>query len=222
MGKIVLEESEIYKSYANGTNKLNVLTNFTIKVHQGDIITIIGESGCGKSTALNIMSTLDQPDKGNIIIDSLDISRLNDINLSKIRNQKIGFVFQSHYLLPEFTALENAIMPAWIANKDNKKSAVENIFEYLGILKRKNHYPSQLSGGEKARVCLTRAIINEPLILFADEPTGNLDKKNSEKLVSLLQKINSDFNQTIVLTTHNEEVANFGNKKLILENGVLN
>ncbi len=221
MGKIVLEANEIYKSYANGTNKLNVLKNFTIKVHQGDIITIVGESGCGKSTALNIMSTLDQPDKGKVKIDSLDISRLDDTNLSKIRNQKIGFVFQSHYLLPEFTALENAIMPAWIANKDNKKSAVENIFEYLGILKRKNHYPSQLSGGEKARVCLTRAIINEPLILFADEPTGNLDKKNSEKLVSLFQKINSDFNQTIILTTHNKEVADFGNKKLILENGVL-
>ena len=221
MGKIVLEASEIHKSYANGANKLNVLTNFTIKVHQGDVITIIGESGCGKSTALNIMSTLDQPDKGKVKIDSLDISKLNDINLSKIRNQKIGFVFQSHYLLPEFTALENALMPAWIANKDNKKSAVENIFEYLGILKRKNHYPSQLSGGEKARVFLTRAIINEPLILFADEPTGNLDKKNSEKLVSLFQKINSDFNQTIILTTHNKEVADFGNKKLILENGVL-
>ena len=167
------------------------------------------------------MSTLDQPDKGKVKIDSLDVSKLNDINLSKIRNQKIGFVFQSHYLLPEFTALENAIMPAWIANKDDKKSAVENIFEYLGILKRKNHYPSQLSGGEKARVCLTRAIINKPLILFADEPTGNLDKKNSEKLVSLFQKINSDFNQTIILTTHNKEVADFGNKKLTLENGVL-
>ena len=221
MGKIVLEANEIYKSYANGKNKLNVLKNFTIKVHQGDIITIIGESGCGKSTALNIMSTLDQPDKGKVKIDSLDISKLNDINLSKIRNQKIGFVFQSHYLLPEFTAIENALMPSWIANKDDKKSVVEDIFEYLGILKRKNHYPSQLSGGEKARVCLTRAMINEPLILFADEPTGNLDKKNSEKLVSLFQKINSDFNQTIILTTHNKEVADFGNKKLILENGVL-
>ena len=221
MGKIVLEANEIYKSYANGTNKLNVLTNFTIKVHQGDVITIIGESGCGKSTALNIMSTLDQPDKGKVKIDSLDVSKLNDINLSKIRNQKIGFVFQSQYLLPEFTALENALMPAWIANKDDKKGAVENIFEYLGILKRKNHYPSQLSGGEKARVCLTRAIINKPLILFADEPTGNLDKRNSEKLVSLFQKINSDFNQTIILTTHNKEVADFGNKKLVLENGVL-
>ena len=107
------------------------------------------------------------------------------------------------------------------SQKDNKKSAVESIFEYLGIFKRKNHYPSQLSGGEKARVCLTRAIINEPLILFADEPTGNLDKKNSEKLVSLFQKINSDFNQTIILTTHNKEVADFGDKKLTLENGVL-
>ena len=137
MGKIVLEANEIYKSYANGTNKLNVLTNFTIKVHQGDVITIIGESGCGKSTALNIMSTLDQPDKGKVKIDSIDVSKLNDINLSKIRNQKIGFVFQSHYLLPEFTALENALMPAWIAKKDDKKSAVENIFEYLGILKER-------------------------------------------------------------------------------------
>ena len=121
MGKIVLEANEIYKSYANGTNKLNVLANFTMKVHKGDVITIIGESGCGKSTALNIMSTLDQPDKGKVKIDSIDISKLNDINLSKIRNQKIGFVFQSHYLLPEFTALENALMPAWIAKKIIKK-----------------------------------------------------------------------------------------------------
>ena len=222
MGKIILEANDLYKSYANGTSKLNVLRNFTLKVNKGDMITIIGESGCGKSTALNILSTLDQPDKGNVKIDSSDISTLSDINLSKLRNQKIGFIFQSHYLLPEFTALENALMPAWIAKKDNKKNAVENIFEYLGILKRKNHYPSQLSGGEKARVCLTRAIINKPLILFADEPTGNLDKKNSEKLVSLFQKINSDFNQTIILTTHNEQVADFGHKKLKLENGVLN
>ena len=222
MGKIILEANDLYKSYANGTSKLNVLRNFTLKVNKGDMITIIGESGCGKSTALNILSTLDQPDKGNVKIDSSDISTLSDIALSKLRNQKIGFIFQSHYLLPEFTALENALMPAWIAKKDNKKNAVENIFEYLGIIKRKNHYPSQLSGGEKARVCLTRAIINKPLILFADEPTGNLDKKNSEKLVSLFQKINSDFNQTIILTTHNEQVADFGHKKLKLENGVLN
>jgi len=222
LGKIILEANDLYKSYANGTSKLNVLRNFTLKVNKGDMITIIGESGCGKSTALNILSTLDQPDKGNVKIDSSDISTLSDIALSKLRNQKIGFIFQSHYLLPEFTALENALMPAWIAKKDNKKNAVENIFEYLGIIKRKNHYPSQLSGGEKARVCLTRAIINKPLILFADEPTGNLDKKNSEKLVSLFQKINSDFNQTIILTTHNEQVADFGHKKLKLENGVLN
>ena len=223
MEKIVLEAKNICKSYSNGKNKLTVLKNLSLNLREAEIITIMGESGCGKSTVLNILGTLDQYDKGILKIDSIDIKALKDNDLSKLRNEKIGFVFQSHHLLPEFTALENVLMPAWISNDDSNamERAIE-IFKDLGLHNRINHYPNQLSGGEKARVSVIRAIINKPKVLLADEPTGNLDKINSEKLLELLKKINKEYNQAIILTTHNFHVANFGNRILNLENGVLN
>ena len=221
MDKIVLEAKNIFKSYSNGNNKLVVLRNLSLKLKRAEIITITGESGCGKSTILNILGTLDKHEKGVLKIDSIDIKGLNDNKLSKIRNEKIGFVFQSYHLLPEFTAIENVLMPAWIKNDNQSKDRAKTIFKDLGLQNRMDHYPNQLSGGEKARVAVIRAIINRPKVLLADEPTGNLDKINSEKLLKLFKRINKEYNQAIILTTHNQHIANFGDRILKLENGIL-
>ena len=221
MGKMILTVNNICKSYQNGQNNLNVLKDFSLKVSKKEIITISGQSGCGKSTALNILGTLDKPDSGTIHFFGKDINKFDEKELSSFRNTKIGFVFQFHHLLPEFTALENASMPMWIKKEPIMGNYILNLFETLGVVDRMNHYPSELSGGERSRVALIRAIINKPTILFADEPTGNLDEKNSIKLVDLLHQINRDFNQTIILTTHNPNVAAIGHRQFILENGLL-
>ena len=221
MDKIVLEAENIFKSYSNGYNKLVVLNNLSLKLKRAEIITITGESGCGKSTILNILGTLDKHEKGVLKIDSINIKGLNDNKLSKIRNEKIGFVFQSYHLLPEFTAIENVLMPAWIKSDNKSKERAEKIFKDLGLQNRKDHYPNQLSGGEKARVAVIRAIINKPKVLLADEPTGNLDRANSDKLLNLFKRINKEYNQAIILTTHNQHIANFGDRILKLENGIL-
>ena len=150
-----------------------------------------------------------------------DINKLNEEELSLFRNKRIGFVFQFHHLLPEFTALDNVMMPLWISKKEDMEDYAIDLFGTLGIMDRMNHFPSELSGGERSRVALIRAIINKPNVLFADEPTGNLDEKNSIKLVDLLCQINRDFEQTIVLTTHNPDIAEIGNRQYTIENGLL-
>ena len=221
MGEVILDATNVCKSYHNGQNKLEVLKDFSLNVSEKEIITISGQSGCGKSTALNILGTLDKPDSGAVLFMGKDINKFDEKELSLFRNTKIGFVFQFHHLLPEFTALENASIPMWIRKKPILDNNALNLFEALGMMDRIDHYPSELSGGERSRVALIRAIINKPAILFADEPTGNLDEKNSIKLVDLLHQINRDFNQTIILTTHNPDVAAIGDRQFILENGLL-
>ena len=217
MAKIVLEAKNINKSYSNGENHLTVLENFSLSVFEGDIVTIMGQSGSGKSTALNILGTLDFPNSGSLKIGEKEIHTLNEKKISSIRNKEIGFVFQFHHLLTEFSAFENALMPAWIAGY-NKQDYATELFERMGLIDRMTHLPNQLSGGERSRVAVIRALINSPKILLADEPTGNLDEKNAEKLIDLLSEINRDLNQSIILTTHNPGVAKFGNKKYELEN----
>lgn len=221
MEQIILKAENIYKSFFNGDEKLNVLKGFNFYLKEKEIISIMGDSGCGKSTALNILGTLDKPDSGDLIFKGEKINDFNNQELSKIRNEEIGFVFQFHFLLPEFTALENVLIPTWIKGVKNKENYAEDLFFDLGLINKINSYPSQLSGGERSRVALIRGIINKPKILFADEPTGNLDKENSDKLIELLIKINKDYSQSIVLTTHNPEVADVGDKKFKLENGIL-
>jgi lipoprotein-releasing system ATP-binding protein len=221
VGEIVLQATKIYKSYTNGNHQLSVLENFSLSVEKSDIITIMGQSGSGKSTALNILGTLDQPDSGSIEISGTRVNNLDEMRLSEIRNRDIGFVFQFHHLLPEFSALENALVPAWISGNQEKKNDALILFETMGLLDRVDHLPSQLSGGERSRVAVIRALMNQPKILLADEPTGNLDEKNAIKLIDLLGKINRDFDQSIVLTTHNPDVAAFGHKQFKLENGFL-
>ena len=221
MGKIILDVKDVCKSYNYGTNNLEVLKNFTLQLDKKEIITISGQSGCGKSTALNIMGTLDKQDSGTILFEGIDINQLDENSLANFRNTKIGFVFQFHHLLPELTALENASIPLWIKGATFPENYLIDLFETLGIKDRMNHFPSELSGGERSRVALIRAIINRPSILFADEPTGNLDEKNSKILVDLLIKINKDFGQSIILTTHNPDIASIGDRQFILDNGSL-
>ena len=221
MGEVVLNAIEICKSFSNGGDRLDVLNKFSLSVKKGEIITIVGQSGSGKSTALNILGTLDKPDSGIIEIGGVNVDSLNENAISRLRNRDLGFVFQFHHLLPEFTALENVLVPTWIKSEINCETEAIDLFQTLGLIDRIHHLPSQLSGGEKSRVATIRAIINKPCVLFADEPTGNLDEKNSIKLIDLLGQLNRDFNQSIVLTTHNPDVASIGHKQYKLENGSL-
>ena len=221
MGEIILQAKNIDKSFSNGKTKLSVLKDFSLDVDVGQIITIMGQSGSGKTTALNILGTLDQADAGELIINGTQVHDMNETELSTIRNRDIGFVFQFHHLLPEFSAIENILMPTWINGADDKRDQALDLIEKMGLSERKDHFPSQLSGGERSRVAVARALMNKPKLVLADEPTGNLDEKNANKLIDLLGKINKDFRQAIVLTTHNPKIARIGHKQFFLENGSL-
>ena len=221
MGEIILQAKNIDKSFSNGKTNLSVLKDFSLDVAVGQIITIMGQSGSGKTTALNILGTLDQADSGELIINGTHVHDMNETELSTIRNRDIGFVFQFHHLLPEFSAIENILMPTWINGADDRRDRALDLIEKMGLSERKDHFPSQLSGGERSRVAVARALMNKPKLVLADEPTGNLDEKNANKLIDLLGKINKDFHQAIVLTTHNPKIARIGHKQFFLENGSL-
>ena len=221
MGEIILQAKNIDKSFSNGKTKLSVLKDFSLDVEVGQIITIMGQSGSGKTTALNILGTLDQADSGELTINGTQVHDMNETELSTIRNRDIGFVFQFHHLLPEFSAIENILMPTWINGVDDRRDRALDLVEKMGLSERKDHFPGQLSGGERSRVAVARALMNKPKLVLADEPTGNLDEKNANKLIDLLGKINKDFHQAIVLTTHNPKIARIGHKQFFLENGSL-
>ena len=218
---MILTAKNLSKSYRNGTKELSVFSNVSIEVERGDLITIMGPSGAGKSTLLNILGTLDRSDSGTLILDNQNIDTLNNNQLAHLRNSLLGFVFQFHHLLPEFTAFENVLLPNQIAGKKDNIQKAEELLNYIGLVDRKDHYPFQLSGGERLRVAVVRALMNETKLVLADEPTGNLDLDNANRLIDLFQKINTDFKQTLVITTHNSEVASIGNKRYYLEKGTL-
>ena len=221
MDKVILEAKGLIKSYVNGNNKLKVLDGIDIKLEEGKIVTIMGKSGSGKSTLLNILSTLDSTDEGMISINGNDINYYTDDDISYMRNSYIGFVFQFHHLLPDFTVLENILMPEWINKTNSKKGRALELLDLLGLIMIKDKYPLELSGGERQRVAVLRALINNPKILFADEPTGNLDEKNALILVDLFKQINRDYNVTILLTTHNPDVAAIGDVRYELKSGII-
>ena len=221
MDKMILKAKDLIKSYVNGNNKLKVLDGIDIKLEEGKIVTIMGKSGSGKSTLLNILSTLDSTDEGMISINGNDINYYTDDDISYMRNSYIGFVFQFHHLLPDFTVLENILMPSWINKKISKKGRALELLDLLGLIMIKDKYPLELSGGERQLVAVLRALINNPKILFADEPTGNLDEKNALILVDLFRQINRDYNVTILLTTHNPDVAAIGDVRYELKLGLL-
>ena len=202
---------------------LPVVKGVDLEIQAGEIVAIVGESGAGKSTLLQLLGTLDQPDAGEIRIHDTNITQLSGRKLAQFRNQHLGFVFQFHQLLPEFTALENAMMPGLIAGKCNKvaeKRAAE-LLEYLGLGDRKDHKPGQLSGGEQQRVAIARAQFNQPQVIFADEPTGNLDSGNAELIHQYFKQLQRDFNQTMVIVTHNTALADIANRTLRMQDGVL-
>jgi ABC-type lipoprotein export system ATPase subunit len=218
---MILNAKNLSKSYRNGAKELSVFNNLSLEVERGDLITIMGPSGAGKSTLLNILGTLDRSDSGTLILDNQNIDTLNNNQLAHLRNSLLGFVFQFHHLLPEFTAFENVMLPNQIAGKKDNIQKAEELLNYIGLIDRKDHYPFQLSGGERLRVAVVRALMNETKLVLADEPTGNLDLENANRLIGLFQKINTDFKQTLVITTHNSEVASIGNKRYYLEKGTL-
>ena len=207
-------------------NNKKILTNVNISINEGEIISVVGPSGAGKTTLINILSTLSKPDKTNdcsIYIDNYDILNSSNNNLSKFRNEKIGFIFQFHELLPEFTSIENIILPNLIKGftKIESYENAKKLLDKIGLKDKANLYPSQLSGGEKQRVAVARALINNPKIIFADEPTGNLDSKNANELNKLFFELRKKFNNTFVIVTHNEEFANKSDRKIKLIDGIL-
>ncbi len=217
---MIIEARNISKHF----DDLRVLNNINLNIKKGEVVSIVGASGAGKTTLLQILGTLDKPDLNNsasLIINGTDVLKLKDKNLSKFRNLNLGFIFQFHQLLPEFNALENICIPAMIA-KTNHKQAQQRALElldYLGLSHRANHFPSELSGGEQQRVAVARALINNPAIIFADEPSGNLDTKGAENLHELFFKLRKDFNQTFVIITHNEDLANMADRKIVITDG---
>ncbi len=218
---MILEAKNISKSFKNGEKILSVFSDVSLSSDSGDLITIMGPSGAGKSTLLNILGTLDTPDSGSIIINGQDTQGLTPSEMANIRNQVLGFVFQFHHLLPEFNALENVLIPNQIAGEAGNETKGKELLDYIGLADRMGHFPSQLSGGERLRVAVVRALMNEPKLVLADEPTGNLDLGNANRLVDLFKQINDDFGQAFVIATHNPEVAAIGNVQCYLENGSL-
>ena len=203
---------------------LHVLKGVDLHIKKGEIVSIVGASGAGKTTLLQILGTLDLPKKENntvLEINGESVLNLNDKNLSKFRNTHLGFIFQFHQLLPEFTALENVCIPGFIANRDKKEVETEakRLLTYLGLAERTHHKPSELSGGEQQRVAVARALINKPAVIFADEPSGNLDTTTAENLHELFFKLRDEFGQTFVIVTHNEELANMADRKLTMVDG---
>ncbi|MGF7080599.1 ABC transporter ATP-binding protein [Mucilaginibacter sp. UYCu711] len=215
----MLKATAINKSYG----QLRILKGVDIEVEKGEIVTIVGASGAGKSTLLNILGTLDKADSGQLFINNVELNKLSNKNLSNFRNREIGFIFQFHHLLAEFDALENVCIPAYIAgtSRPAAERRAKDLLELLGLGHRLNHKPNTLSGGEQQRVAVARALINNPALIFADEPSGNLDSANARELHELFIKLRNEFNQTFVIVTHNEDLANISDRKVLMVDGLI-
>ena len=215
----MIKASNITKSYG----ELQVLKGVNLHVQKGEVVSIVGKSGAGKSTLLHILGTLDRPDSGELLINDQAVGGLSQRAIAAFRNREIGFIFQFHHLLPEFTALENVCIPAYIqkADKAATEKRASELLSYLGLADRKEHKPNQMSGGEQQRVAVARALINNPAIVFADEPSGNLDSASSEELHQLLFQLRNDFGQTFIIVTHNEELAAMSDRRLEMKDGKL-
>jgi lipoprotein-releasing system ATP-binding protein len=215
----MLKAENITKSYQS----LKVLKGVSLSIEAGEIVAIVGASGAGKSTLLHILGTLDKPDSGSVKVEKTEVFRLKGNELAQFRNKEIGFVFQFHNLLPEFTALENVCMPAYLGkiNEKQAQSRAKELLDFLGLKDRLNHLPSQLSGGEQQRVSIARALINQPKIIFADEPSGNLDSNNAHELHKLFFRLREEMKQTFVIVTHNEALAQMSDRRLEMRDGVM-
>ena len=224
MNNIIMKLEDIDKFYMETGNKLHILKKLNLEVKRGEFVSILGKSGSGKSTLLNIMGLLDKIDGGKIWIDDKEVSSLNEMERNNIKNHFLGFVFQFHYLMSEFTALENVMIPALLNNFKNKveiEKEAKELLEIVGLAERIKHKPNQLSGGEKQRVAIARAMINKPKLILADEPTGNLDEDTGELIFSLFRKINKEHNQSIVVVTHARDLSQVTDRQIYLKRGVL-
>jgi lipoprotein-releasing system ATP-binding protein len=215
----MLQVKDLHKKYGD----LEILKGIDMEVGQGELVSIVGASGAGKSTLLQIIGTLDSADRGQILVDGQDVTKFNDKGLSKFRNQTLGFVFQFHNLLPEFTALENIMMPGMIGGRPKKAVSERALYllDLLGLSHRVDHKPSTLSGGEQQRVSVARALINEPALILADEPSGNLDSQNADQLHNLFLQLRKDFNQTFIVVTHNKDLANLSDRSFRIKDGLI-
>ncbi len=215
----IIEVTNVTKTYG----ALKVLKGVDLSVARGEVVSIVGASGAGKTTLLQIIGTLDKPDGGKLAINQTDVFALGDKKLSAFRNKNIGFVFQFHHLLPEFTALENVCIPAYIGktSKADAEKRAKELLGFLGLSQRMEHKPAELSGGEQQRVAVARALINNPEVILADEPSGNLDSNTAKDLHNLFFTLRKEFNQTFVIVTHNDELANMADRKLVMRDGLM-
>ena len=215
----MIQANGIHKSY----DSLEVLKGIDLHINKQEIVSIVGASGAGKSTLLHIIGTLDKADRGQLVIDGTEVSRLNDTALAAFRNRKIGFVFQFHHLLPEFTAIENICIPAYIGGMGKKEAADKamQLLDYLNLTDRKDHKPSELSGGEQQRIAVARALINNPAVVLADEPSGNLDSQSAQELHRLFFRLRDEMHQTFVIVTHNPELAAMSDRTITIKDGVI-
>ncbi|MCQ2302881.1 MAG: ABC transporter ATP-binding protein [Bacteroidales bacterium] len=215
----MIHANGIHKSY----DSLEVLKGIDLHINKQEIVSIVGASGAGKSTLLHIIGTLDKADRGQLVIDGTEVSRLNDTALAAFRNRKIGFVFQFHHLLPEFTAIENICIPAYIGGMGKKEAADKamQLLDYLNLTDRKDHKPSELSGGEQQRIAVARALINNPAVVLADEPSGNLDSQSAQELHRLFFRLRDEMHQTFVIVTHNPELAAMSDRTITIKDGVI-
>jgi len=213
----LLIAKDIWKDYG----PISVLKGVSLEVGRGELVSIVGPSGAGKSTLLYIVSSLEKADKGQVIVEGMDISSLSNSAIAKYRNQKMGFVFQFHHLLPEFTALENVSIPGWIAKMPKKQidKKAKELLDLMGLADKINKKPNSLSGGEQQRVAVARALLNNPALIFADEPTGNLDSENANALHELFIKLRNELNQSFLMVTHNEALAAMSNRSLTMKDG---
>lgn len=215
----MLQVIDIHKKYG----ALEVLKGINLTIRAGEVVSIVGASGAGKSTLLHILGTLDRADTGQVLFDDNNIAKLNSTELARFRNKHIGFIFQFHNLLPEFTALENASLPGFLAGRPEKevKEQAAELLSMLNLSHRFHHKPSELSGGEQQRTAVARALINSPRIIFADEPSGNLDSQNAQELHEIFFKLRGEFNQTFVIVTHNEQLAAMADRTLTMKDGLI-
>ena len=213
----MIQANGITKSFG----KLQVLKGIDLHIGKQEIVSIVGASGAGKSTLLHILGTLDKADHGTLVIDGTEVSKLGDTALANFRNQEIGFVFQFHHLLPEFTAIENICIPAYIGGIAKKEATLraERLLEYLNLTERKNHKPSELSGGEQQRIAVARALVNKPAVVLADEPSGNLDSKSAQELHQLFFRLRDEMKQTFIIVTHNPELAAMSDRTITIKDG---
>jgi lipoprotein-releasing system ATP-binding protein len=223
LAKVIIKASEIRKSYSLGKTELSVLKGINLSIEAGEIVAIVGASGAGKSTLLHILGTLDRPTSGRVYYDGTDVFSLNDESIAKFRSLQIGFVFQFHHLLPEFTAIENVAMPSMIAGKrfSEVRKAAWNLLAEVGLADRAEHRPSELSGGEQQRVAVARALINNPKVVLADEPSGNLDSSNAESLHELVLELSRKHQTTFVIATHNDHLTSLAHRVMKIQDGVL-